>query len=183
MNTHEAIRSRRTTHSFTREPVSNEVLERALQAANHAPCHKLTFPWRFTLVGPETRERLAELAVELKSASRKLTDEEIGKIREKILLPARLVVAGQVRSENSDQSREDYAACACAIQNMMVSLAAEDTASKWSTGSITRHPETYRLVDADPVLEELIGFIWVGHGTLERPIKRPTLKMFLRKTT
>ena len=51
--------SRRTIHSYRPEAIEEEVVQRALRAAHHAPNHKLTWPWRFTRVGPETRADLA----------------------------------------------------------------------------------------------------------------------------
>ena len=182
MNVHEAITSRRTVHTFTDRPVSDDVLERALHAANHAPCHRKTYPWRFTLAGPRLRGELAGLAVHLKAETRPLQPADIEKIRAKILTPSILLVASRMQCPDPAVAREDYAACACAIQNLMVSLSSEGVGTKWSTGGLTRHPETYRLLGADPNREELIGFIWAGYGDPPDEISRPTLDQIARRT-
>ena len=67
MHVHEAIRARRTIHSYRAEPLPEGAVERALEAAVMAPNHRLTFPWRFVRVGGETRSLLAELAVRLQT--------------------------------------------------------------------------------------------------------------------
>ncbi len=182
MDTHETLISRRTTHTFTTEKVSAATIDRALHAANHAPCHKLTFPWRFTIAGPQSREQLSQLGVHIKAATRPLSEADAHKIREKILNASHLLVPSQVRCPDLEQAREDYAACACAIQNLMLSLTADQVASKWSTGMITRHADTYRILGINPALEEIIGFIWVGHGDLKQPICRPPIEAVVRET-
>src|SRR5579875_4070729 len=60
MELSEAIFSRRTIKDFKPDPVPAEVLDRALTAGLWAQNHRLTEPWRFTILGPETHRRLAE---------------------------------------------------------------------------------------------------------------------------
>ena len=56
MDIDEALFTRRTAHLWADEPVPLEVVEKGIQAAQMAPCHRLTWPWRFALAGPETEE-------------------------------------------------------------------------------------------------------------------------------
>jgi len=80
------------------------------------------------------------------------------------------------------QKLEDYAACACAIQNLSLSLVADGVGYKWSTGKITRDPNTYQIAEIDPILEEIIGFIWIGYSIKEPPlIRRPLLNSIYRE--
>lgn len=176
-----AIHERRTIHSYRPEALEAGVLERALDAAHQAPCHKLTFPWRFVVSGPRAREALANVAVTLKSAGRTLPPEKITAIQNKILNPAELVVVTQVRCDDEFRSREDYAACACAIQNMTLSLTADEVGSKWSTGGLTRDRATYGVMGIDSALEEIIGFIWVGLPAETPTVKRPALDSVVRR--
>lgn len=182
MDAHKTLVSRRTTHTFTTEKISPEVIDRALHAANHAPCHKLTFPWRFTIAGEQARAHLSELGVHIKASTRPVTEDDAKKIRQKILNPSHLLVPSQVRCPDPDQAREDYAACVCAIQNLLLSLTADNVASKWSTGMITRNNDTYRILGINPVVEEIIGFVWVGQGELKQPISRPPIEAVVRQT-
>ncbi len=182
MDLHAAIHERRTIHSYRPEPLEPEVLERALDAAHQAPCHKLTFPWRFVVSGPRTREAIANIAVSLKSSDRTLPPEKITAIQNKVLDPAELVVVAQVRCDDPFRSREDYAACSCAIQNMSLSLTADGVGSKWSTGGLTRDRGTYDVFGIDPAAEEIIGFIWVGLAKETPTVKRPGLDSVVRRT-
>ena len=160
--------------------MNEEVIERALHAAHHAPCHRLTFPWRFILVGPKTRDAIATLGVTLKQARSGLSPEAANAAHAKLLAPDRLIVVCQAACADAFQAKEDYAACACAIQNLTLSLTADGVGSKWSSGAITRHPETYRLCQVDPGGFEIIGFIWAGHPQEIPTVNRPPLESVVK---
>ncbi len=171
MQIEELIATRRTVHEFAAAPIPDGAVDRSLAAAHWAPNHKLTWPWRFTKVGPKARAQLIEIGIALKSAKRQLPPEMVKKLRAKLGNPAELVVVSQMRSEDGFRSREDYGAVACAIQNMTLSLWSEGISTKWGTGGITRHDKTYALLGIDGNTEEIVGFIWIGHPV--RPSKAP----------
>jgi nitroreductase len=172
MDVREAILTRKTVQKFSTEPIPDGCIDRALECAVRAPNHKLTNPWRFTLVGPEAREKLTSLGIEIKAEKaakqgRELTDEYVQKRREKLGNPPGLVVVSQVLDDDAFRRKEDYASVACAIQNLSLSLWSEGVGSKWSSGSLTRHPEAYAILDINADDEEISGFIWVGHSSRE----------------
>lgn len=178
MHAHELIVTRRTVHDYAPTDVDEAIVDRALVAAHHAPCHKHTWPWRFIKVGRQTREAMVPTAVALKSAGRStpLPDKAKQKIVEKLVNPAWLVVVTQVRADDAFRRQEDYAACATAIQNLQLALHAEGLGTKWSSGSLTRHPDLLALLGVDPETEDLVGYVWVGHAAgPARVIKRPPL--------
>ncbi len=177
----DAIHARRTIHSFNSKKVQEVIIKRAIKAANQAPCHRHTFPWRFTSLNLKKRKLIAELSLKLKSGDRSLDREGKEKILKKILGPSHLLAASQIISSDTQRKLEDYAACACAIQNLSLSLVADGVGSKWSTGSITTHESTYRIIGINPEQEEIIGFIWVGYGEPPLPIKRPLITEIFRR--
>ena len=61
MDLDSAIRARRTHKQYGSEPVSEAVVRELVEIARWAPNHKLTNPWRFRLIGPDTRARIDEL--------------------------------------------------------------------------------------------------------------------------
>tara|TARA_Y100001968_G_C19089032_1_gene586771 strand:- start:125 stop:676 length:552 start_codon:yes stop_codon:yes gene_type:complete len=176
----EAIKNRRTIHIFSKKTVPSEVIEKSIVAANQAPCHKKTFPWRFTRIGIKKRELLYQLQLTLKFGSKTSDETSSKRIRDKMLNPSHLLIATQLCTENQVQKLEDYAACACAIQNMSLSLVADDVGCKWSTGKITTNPDTYRIVEINPIEEEIIGFIWIGYGQEPPTVKRPPISTIYR---
>src|SRR5690349_7534220 len=70
----DAIQNRRSIKRFTDRPVSRDEIETVLAAAVLAPNHRLTFPWRFYVLGPEARHAYG-LALGDRKA-RKLTDPD-----------------------------------------------------------------------------------------------------------
>ena len=181
MEISQAIKKRRTIHIFSKKRVPKEVIERSIIAANQAPCHRSTFPWRFTSLGIHKRELLFRLQLTLKFGDKQIDEFNLKKIKDKILNPSHLLVASQVCTDNQLQRLEDYAACACAIQNLSLSLVADGVGYKWSTGKITKNPNTYQISEIDPSEEEIIGFIWIGYGTKPPLRTRPLLNTIFRE--
>jgi len=175
MSVSTAILTRRTAHWYRPDPVPEEVLHGALACATRAPNHKLTNPWRFTRVGPVTRAAIVELAVEVKRDNGRLTQRQAASVREKVSSAPELFIVTQVLEGDEFRRREDYAACACAIQNFCLSLWADGVHSKWATGAVTRVRKLYELAGIDPAVEQTVGFVWVGYadeqpGTPRRPV-------------
>jgi nitroreductase len=175
MELREALLSRRTVFRYSDRPVPDDALERALEAARWAPNHKLTEPWRFVVVGPETRARLGDVgarlgalkAAELPEAEK---ERQVARARSKVAdLPA-LVVASYRRSPDDDfRDQEDYAAAVCALHNLVLSLWDDGLGAQWSTGGVTRDAESYEILGVAPEEEAIIGFLKVGY-----PAKVPT---------
>ena len=180
MELSQAITQRRTIHIFSKKRVSRDIIERSILAANEAPCHRRTFPWRFTSLGMKKRELLYQLQLDLKFSDTPVEEVSSRKIREKYLNPSHLIVATQLFTNNNVQKHEDYAACACSIQNMSLALASEGVGYKWSTGKITNNPKTYQIAEIDQKEEEIIGFIWIGYGIEPPLISRPLLNTIYR---
>ena len=177
----QAIKNRRTIHIFSKKSVPSEVIEKSIFAANQAPCHRRTFPWRFTSIGIKKRELLYQLQLTLNFGDKKIDESSLKKIRDKMLNPSHLLIATQVCTDNQVQRLEDYAACACAIQNLSLSLVADDVGCKWSTGKITKAPNTYQISQINSSEEEIIGFIWIGYGTEPPSVKRPLISTIYRE--
>ncbi|MCB9681938.1 MAG: nitroreductase family protein [Alphaproteobacteria bacterium] len=184
MDAHTALTTRRTVHAWTPAHLPDAVVARALEAAHQAPCHKLTWPWRFTVVGPQTRAVLAEAAVRAKAAGlpagASLPDAAADGIRRKLLDASGLVVVHRMHVDDPHRAREDYAAVAAAIQNLMVSLHADGWASKWSTGAVTTAPATYAALGIDPEVARIEGFVWIGQPATVPTITRPPVASLVR---
>ena len=181
MEIDQAINKRRTIHVFSNKRVPKEVIEKSILAANQAPCHKRTFPWRFTSIGMNKRQLLYQLQMTLKFGDKPANESSIKKIQDKMLKPSHLIIATQICIDDQVQKLEDYAACACSIQNLSLSLVAYGVGCKWSTGKITKDPNAYRITEIDPNKEEIIGFIWIGYGDEQKSITRPLLSEIYRE--
>ena len=175
METNTAILRRRTIHTFNSKKVPEKLIFDAINAANHAPCHKLTFPWRFYSISTSKRNEILKLAIDIKSNKKSLNENSKRIISEKFINPSHLIVSSQILNKDKFIEKEDYAACSCAIQNLAISLASKGVSIKWSTGEIIRSKKIYNILNIDPKSEEIIGFIWVGYGKKGPEISRPLI--------
>jgi nitroreductase len=152
------LRGRRSIDLFEPTPVPRSELLTAIDVARWAPNHRLTEPWKFYLIGPQTRAAIIDLAVEIDTAAK---GEKAGAARRARLeaIPHMFVLTAK-RSEDPLQDRE--AAC-CAAQNLMLYLWARGIGVKWTTGAVTRHPKFLELLGIEASREAVVGFFWYGH--------------------
>lgn len=176
------IEGRKTAHKYAPGAVPQAVLDHAFAAANSAPCHKHTWPWRFTLVGPEARRRISDFALEKAAKGGELDEKKRAVVEQKIVNPGALVVVTQVMSSDPHRAQEDYAAVSCAIQNFTLVAHAAGFGTKWSTGSLTRQPEVIEAVGVDLSREAVVGFLWVGVPLYGSEVKRPPVESVVRTT-
>ena len=175
MDTLQAIHTRRTVHAWLETTLDDTTVDRLLAAAHQAPCHKKTWPWRFIVVGPETREKLVPIGARLAAAKAGIEPgpKVERAVRAKVVHPGALVAVVLKRSSDAMRDRENYAATACAIQNLMLAATDAGLGSKWGTGGLTRHPDTLALLGVHPDEEESVGFVFVGTAARTPEVERP----------
>lgn len=154
------LRERRSIDLFVPDAVGIDRLMAAFELARWAPNHRLTEPWRFYVIGPTTLRAVIDLAVELEVAKK---GERAGPVRRARLeaVPGTFVLTS-LRSEDALTDRENYAACCCAAQNLMLYLWRQGIGVKWTTGAITRQQRFYELLGIDAGKESVVGFFWYG---------------------
>lgn len=178
MQTLHAIHARKTAHRWQSVAVPSTLIDECLSAAQRAPCHKHTWPWRFVVVGPQTRARITRIAL---AKAGDVSDKKRDFILSKVDAAGALIVAVQAVDPDPARAAEDYAACACAIQNICLVAADAGFESKWGTGSLTRVPEIVELLPLEAA-EKVIGFIWIGRAlTPPEGIERPPLDQVVRR--
>ena len=164
------LRGRRTINLFEPEPVDSAALLDAIELARWAPNHRLTEPWRFYLIGPQTAEAVAECWAGYEAEVK--GDAAGAARRERLsLIPGHFVVTS-ARDDDGVIDLENYAACCCAIQNLMLYLWQRGIGVKWTTGAITREPRLYRLLGIEADAERIVGYFWYGRPKLVGPQKR-----------
>ena len=154
------LRGRRSIDLFAPDAVGDDTMLAAIEVARWAPNHRRTEPWRFYLFGPKTMRAVIELAVELEVAAK---GERAGPVRRARLeaVPGMFVLTS-ARSDDALVERENYAACCCAAQNLMLYLWRKGIGVKWTTGGITRQQRFYDILGIDPGKESVVGLFWYG---------------------
>ena len=157
----QALRERRTVNFFQPDAVDPAVIEAAVRAARWAPNHRLTEPWQFFHLGPQTRQALIDLAFEQVQSTKGAEAAEARRQRMEAV-PDWLVIT-YARADDALVDRENYAATCCAAQNLMLYLSSAGLGSKWTTGPVTRDPALPALLGVDPARHEVVGVFWIGY--------------------
>ena len=170
----DAIAARRSVKRFTGRPVGRAEIERLLDAAVLAPNHRMTEPWRFYVMGPQSRRRYGAVLGGRKA--RKVEDPAaaaavLRKVEEEnAALPA--VIAVTIRQdENPEIREEDYAAAMMAVQNILLAAAELGLGSHLKTGAVMDDPSAREAVGvaAD---ERIVVLINLGEAA-ETPGAKP----------
>ncbi|MCZ6633086.1 MAG: nitroreductase [bacterium] len=188
MDVIEAIHSRRTIFKFKPGPVPKEVLERVFEAGCWAPNHHLTEPWRFIVLGEETKETLAQRYSEIQmgKASERADEEARQKLKEAgyIKFTSKPTIVAVACRQDGDEvrNREDYASACCAMQNVQLAAWDEGVGMQWSTGPITLEAGTYELLGVDQDNEYILGFFYIGYPNEILTPRRKPLSEVMRWT-
>jgi len=176
LDTLQAIRTRRAVKEYLDKPIPKEWIEELLDAAHWAPNHKLTHPWRFHVFSGEGRERLVaarEAATRwgFQQKGQETPPEQLEFARQKCYSAPAIIIVSMVNDEKPIMDRENYAACWCAIQNLLLAATARGLGSYPSTGDWI----DFNFVG--PVLgltenERPVACIFLGYGDQETMGKR-----------
>ncbi len=175
----ELLRGRRTIGLFDDKPVPQELVLSAIDVARWAPNHHVTEPWHFYLLGE--RSRLAMIAL-IRSIAVAKKGEKAGEFKAAAaaVVPGWLVVTCR-RSADEVLQQEDYAACSCAIQNLMLYLWQAGVGCKWATSDVTLDKGLVDLIGFDPQLEFAVGIIRYGYPKVVPRQERSALSAILTK--
>jgi len=173
----DVIRGRRTIGSFRPEIPAQATIDEAIELASWAPNHKKTEPWRVYQLGPQSAAAVVELNAGLVEQKKGLQEAQ-SKRKSWSAVPGWLVVTC-LRTDDAFRHEEDYAACCCFVQNLMLSLWANEIGSKWSTSDVTRDPGFFELLKVDPAKERVVGLIWYGYPSVVPDQNRKAVTDFL----
>ncbi len=160
------IKGRRSVFpkNYTGKKVPENVIEGMLEAANWAPTHKLTEPWRFVVFEGEGLIQFADFQSErYKKVSERLGNfnrVKFDKLKSKPMLCSHIVAIGMRRNEMVPEI-EETCAVACAVQNMLLYATSMGIGAYWSTGGVTYDKEAKGYFGLDKK-DRLLGFLNIG---------------------
>ena len=179
MDLGDAIRSRQSINRVRQDPVPDELVEAVLESAIHAPNHKITEPWTFHVFTGKGRGELARARAE----TARLQAEEEGEDAEmaagrisrerKKAFRAPVVVAVISRAGRDEvETRENYAACSAAVQNMLLTAHALGLGAIWRTGPVAYHDHMRSFFGLEAG-DNIVAYVYLGYPDMgERPRRR-----------
>jgi nitroreductase len=171
-----AISKRTSVRRFRPDPVPREIVERLLDCAVRAPNHKLTEPWRFTVLTGRARDRLAEIRAKhrLKRYSDPGTPEALAgadKVRRESRETPLYIVAMVAVNPDEITREEDYAATMMAVANLMIAAESLGLGTHLKSGGVMREPELIELAGV-PEKFRMVGLISLGYPAEQDPPRR-----------
>ena len=164
----DAIHSRRTVNqnSFTDKDISEEDVLTILEAANVAPTHKRTQPWRFVVF---QKEGLQRLGAELGRIYKEITPEaKYTEITEQNMAKkatmSNVAIAIIVNYSGELPKWEELAATACSVQNMWLAAHALGIGGYWATPGLINHLGSFLKLEDN---QECVGLFYMGHHNCE----------------
>jgi len=187
MDIFEAIENRRSLAHLLPQAVDRPTIEKVLSAALWAPNHHHTEPWHFFVFQNDARQKLADAIMEnFHRDNPDATDAQIEKAQKKnprrIMESPVVIVVISEAGKDAMETHENYAACACAVQNMLLAAEAMGLGAYWRTGdaAYTALNAVKDLLDV-PQNSDIVAFLLMGYAAPSE--KKATRKPLAEKVT
>ena len=158
------IKKRRSVFpaSYIDKPIEKKDIEKILEAANWAPNHKKTEPWRFKVLQGESQVKLG-LFLSQKYLENETNPKEF-KVKKLIENPKKagaiIVICMQRDAAERIPEWEEVAATAMAVQNMWLCCTEMGIGCYWSSPGLIKHMGDFLNLNDS---ESCLGFFYMGH--------------------
>lgn len=149
------------------ETVSRQQIERLLEAANWAPTHGKTEPWRFVVFQDEASrlalgEKDAAIYKAITPPDKFLERKFQKKINAKLASSCVIAICMKRQESKKIPLEEEQMAVACAVQNMHLLGSAMGVGCCWLSGPTVRTAEMKEYLKLENPEDECLGFFCVG---------------------
>lgn len=147
---------------YNDRPIANEDIQKILEAANWAPTHKRTEPWRFKVVKEKAKTRLSDFMVEVYAKHTPDPKQlKAKKIKEKVHQSTVIIAICMQRDpEERLPEWEEIAATAMAVQNMWLACTELGIGCYWSSPSLIKYMDDFFHFKKG---ERCLGFLYMGY--------------------
>ena len=159
------IRNRRTVKPdrFTGERIPDEAIWEMLGAANWAPTHGHTEPWRFHIFSDDKKEVLLDFLNDLDTRLNGENEVRAAKRKRNFEMSSHVVAIGMKRGENPKIPEiEELLATAMAVQNFWLTAHGLGFGGYWSTGALAYRDEFTTFLGLDAKKDSALGIFYLG---------------------
>ena len=153
---------------YNERPIEKELLLKVVEAANWAPTHRRTEPWRFKIVQGESLVKLGEfMASKYEETEERPKKIKIKKFKENPTKSAAVILICMQRDPaESIPEWEEIAATAMAVQNMWLMCTELGIGSYWSSPSLIKYMDEFVSLG---IGERCLGLFYMGYYDGEIP--------------
>lgn len=171
MDLYTAIHTRRDIERFSDAVPPREVVERLIEAAVWAPNHKLTEPWRFHVLAGEGRDAMADAVAGWLATGGKPEGAQRSARSKLLRAPVILIVTQAGNPEDAVRDLEDYAACAIAVQHILLAAHAEGLVAHLSTDAMALYEGARDYLGLAPH-DRIVAYVNLGYARPDDPPKQ-----------
>ena len=179
----ETLITRTSCGSLQAPGPNRDELRDIVSTALRAPDHRRLKPWLYlTFDTPEALGQLGDLLGQAYLQENPDADEaKLEKVRSKPHRAPVVIAAITKYIEHPKVPRvEQIASVAAGVQNILLAVDSLGYAGYWRTGSLANHEVVQEGLGLSPE-DELVGFIYVGTGSIDcKPVALPELEDHLR---
>jgi len=168
MDIFSAIKNRRSIKplDLSDAPVPRDLIQKILEAANWAPSHRHTEPWRFKIYLGDARKRLAEVVAGTLSPAESL--KATMTVTKMTQPPVIIAIICHQSPLPKVIPHEEIASTAMAVQNLHLAARALGLGGFWSSGKKAFHESVAEFMALEPN-EQCLGFFYLGYPKVDWP--------------
>ncbi|MEM9143005.1 MAG: nitroreductase [Bacteroidota bacterium] len=153
---------------YNDKPIARADIERVLEAANWAPTHRKTEPWRFKVITGEAREKLGIfLSEKYRETEANPKQIKIRKLKENPQKAGAILAICMQRDPGECVPEwEEIAATAMAVQNIWLCCTQLGIGSYWSSPGLIHYMDGFFDLNTG---ERCLGFLYMGYYDGELP--------------
>jgi len=157
------IKNRRAVYpvQYSDVPVTKEEIITLLEAANWAPTHRRTEPWRFKVMQGEVQGKFADfLAEKYKESTNNFSEVKYNKYKTNPRKAAAIIAICMKRDPaESIPKWEEIAATSMAVQNMWLQASAMQIGAYWGSPAVSKYFHEFIPLDEGVTC---LGFLYLG---------------------
>jgi len=167
---YDIIKNRRAVFpaQYNQRPITKDQIIQVLEAANWAPTHKRTEPWRFKVLQGESLIKLGQfLADTYKATTDNFSEFQYAKLQENPTKASAIIAICMQRDPKASLPEwEEVAATAMAVQNMWLQCTEMNIGAYWSSPGLIKYMDAFFEFAEG---ESCLGFFYMGKYDGELP--------------
>ena len=166
----DVIKNRRSVFpaQYIAKPIAKVDIEKILEAANWAPNHRKTEPWRFKVIQGKKKAELGEFLsntyIDITPKPKQIKAKKL--IENPKRAGAIIAICMQRDAAESVPEWEEIAATAMAVQNMWLCCTELGIGCYWSSPALIKHMDEFLPMNEG---EKCLGFFYMGYYEGELP--------------